>query len=174
MADFRSQRKWGPHSSSPWNKREDWPQKYFFVAPQTSLLPKNMVVPPTPARPLRPFPLIHHSWQVTKRTHPIMALMAVSKSPPQFINTRRCLCSNGWIKKEKKEGDGKDSPSFCIQPYLSPPYNSSFYSGLPLLSTSKMVAKQENSVLDPPKEYAFTAGYFSCCSFLPWTSPACQ
>ena len=42
-----------------------------------------------------------------------------------------------------------------------PHNNSSFYSGLPLLSTSKTVTKQENSVLDPPKEYAFTAGYFN-------------
>ena len=80
-------------------------------------------------------------------------------------------------QKEKKEGDGKDSPSFCNQPYLFPPppnNNSSFYSSLPLLSTSTIVAKQENSVLDPPKEYAFTVGCFSYCSFLPWTSPACQ
>ena len=35
-----------------------------------------------------------------------------------------------------------------------------------------MVTKQENTFLDTPKEYGLTAGYFSWCSFLAWTSPA--
>ena len=132
-----------------------------------------VVPPPPPARPLRPFPLIHHSWQVTKPTHPIMALMAVSKSPPQFMNTRVTCVPMDESKRRKRKGMGKTAHLFAFSLTSLPHNNSPFYSGLPLLSTSKMVAKQENSVLDPPKENAFTAGYYSRCSFLPWTSSAC-
>ena len=122
-----------------------------------------MVPPPAPApaRPLRPFSLIHHSWQVTKPTHPIMALMAVSKSLPQFMNTRVTCVPMGESKRRKRKGIGKTAHLIAFSLTSLPHNNSSFYSGLPLLSTSKMVTKQENSVLDPPKEYAFTAGYFN-------------
>ena len=120
-----------------------------------------VVPPPAPARPLRPFPLIHHSWQVTKPTHPIMALMAVSKSPPQFMNTRVTCVPMDESKRRKRKGIGKTAHLIAFNLASLPHNNSSFYSGLPLLSTSKMVTKQENSVLDRPKEYAFTAGYFN-------------
>ena len=49
-----------------------------------------------------------------------MALTPVSRSPPQFMNTR-VACFPVDESKGEKEGDGKDSPSFCIQPYLCPP-----------------------------------------------------
>ena len=80
--------------------------------------------------------------------------------------------------KGEKERGWERQPIFLQSALPLPPpppnNNSSFYSSLPLLSTSTIVAKQENSVLDPPKEYAFTVGCFSYCSFLPWTSPAWQ
>ena len=120
-----------------------------------------VVPPPTPARPLGPFPLIHHSWRVTKPTQPIMALMAVTKSPPQFRNTRVTCVPMDESKRSKRKGMGKTAHPFAFSLTTLPHNNSSFYPGLPLLSISKMVAKQENSVLDPPKEYAFTAGYFN-------------
>ena len=63
-----------------------------------------MVPPPPSARPLRPFPLIHHSWQVTKPTHPIMALTAVRRSPPQFMKTRVACFPVDESKGEKGRG----------------------------------------------------------------------
>ena len=90
-----------------------------------------------------------------------MALMAVSKSPPQFMNTRVTCVPMDESKRRKRKGIGKTAHLIAFSLASLPHNNSSFYSGLSLLSTSKMVNKQENSVLDRPKEYAFTAGYFN-------------
>ena len=65
------------------------------------------------------------------------------------------------MNQKGAKGRGWERQPILLHSATLPYNNSSFYPGLPLLSTSKMVAKQENSVLDPPKEYAFTAGYFN-------------
>ena len=77
------------------------------------------------------------------------------------MNTRVTCVPMDESKRRKRKGIGKTAHLIAFNLASLPHNNSSFYSGLPLLSTSKMVTKQENSVLDRPKEYAFTAGYFN-------------